>query len=76
MQKFTLKNRKKAIAGEERFFESPHGFCRDVDQKTMSAHKREGGQKCPKFCPHGLWMPPFMAYDINDVSPLLLLGSR
>ena len=30
---------------------------RGVGQKTMFVHKGgRGDQKCPKICPHGLWM--------------------
>ena len=60
-QKFA-KNRKKLLSleggGAGGSSKTPHGFLGGVCQKTMSVHKGEGGQKCPKFRPHGLWMPP------------------
>ena len=42
---------------------------RGVSQMSMLLHKPylvkwsakgEGGQKSPKNCPHGLWMPPYV----------------
>ena len=29
-------------------------------------HKGRGGQKCPKNCPHGLWMTPYSATQCGD----------
>ena len=62
-QKFA-KNRKKLLSLEGGSSKTPHGFLGGVGQKTMSVHKGgRGGQKCPKFRPHGLWMTPNWIQD-------------
>ena len=58
-QKFA-KNRKRLLSLEGGgVLQNSTWFSRGVGQKTMSVHKGgRGGQKCPKFRPHGLWMTP------------------
>ena len=64
-QKFA-KNRKKLLSLEGLgVLQNSTWFSRGVGQKTMSVHKGEGGQKCPKFRPHSLWMPPVYSHLIS-----------
>ena len=55
-QKFA-KNRKKLLSLEGGgVLQNSTWFSRGVGQKTMSVHKGEGGQKCPKFRPYAWFM--------------------
>ena len=57
-QKFA-KNRKKLLSLEGGgSSKTPHGFLGGLAKKPCRSTRGEGGQKCPKFRPHGLWMTP------------------
>ena len=35
-------------------------------------HEGGGDEKCPKDCPHGLWMVPKVGFSVNDLDNIAL----
>ena len=50
------------------YLKNPHGFLGGLAKKPCLSTREEGDQKCPKICPHGLWMTPNKDMEIQSTT--------